>query len=326
MKRQLPKYVYSIKGVLYYRRGGPAVRMVSREGSPEFWAEYARLVRGVYPVKQAQTFKALIASYKQSGDYTKLKPRTRSDYDKVLAFIADKMGGLPFAKMRHSDVIRARDDNAEAMRFANYLVQILRILFQHAMKQGWLETNPAKGVEMLKSSNPPRMPWPADKIAAFREACPLGTRQRLLFELLLGTGQRIGDVLKMQWGHIEGQGINVRQNKTGKALWLPFTPSLRAALDAAPRRNLTMLTNQAGTGPWSYRGAADAMMEVRKQIGAEAYDLHSLRYTAAAELVEAGCSDELVAAVTGQGAAMVVHYTQSVRQKVRAIKAQDLRK
>ena len=56
-----------------------------------------------------------------------------------------------------------------------------------------------------------------------------------------------------------------------------------------------------------------------------AYDIHSWRYNAACELVEAGCGDDLVASVTGQSPAMVLHYTKKVRQKIRAIQAQQKR-
>ncbi|WP_114284023.1 integrase [Candidatus Halocynthiibacter alkanivorans] len=67
-------------------------------------------------------------------------------------------------------------------------------------------------------------------------------------------------------------------------------------------------------------------MKTRKIIGAEKYDIHALRYTTASELALAGCSDKLIAAVTGQSIEMVVHYTATVRQKVRAIEAQGKRK
>jgi integrase len=68
------------------------------------------------------------------------------------------------------------------------------------------------------------------------------------------------------------------------------------------------------------------MRAARKAIGAEEYDLHSLRYTAAAELLLAGCGDDLIAAVTGQSRAMVEHYTRHVRQRHRAKQAQEKRK
>ncbi|MCL4068756.1 tyrosine-type recombinase/integrase [Pseudomonas sp. GX19020] len=79
--------------------------------------------------------------------------------------------------------------------------------------------------------------------------------------------------------------------------------------------------------PTSYRGAADLITAVRREIGAEAFDIHGLRYSAAAELAAVGCSDELIAAVTGHATgAMVRKYAGAARQKVRAIGAQKLRK
>ena len=68
-------------------------------------------------------------------------------------------------------------------------------------------------------------------------------------------------------------------------------------------------------------------MAVRKRIGAEAYDIHGLRYSAAAELAALGCNDELIQSVTGhQTRAMVAKYAGPARQKTRAKEAQEKRK
>lgn len=225
--------------------------------------------------------------------------------------------------MQRKDVIRARDANAETARFASYIVQVLRILFEHAHDIGWVNDNPAKGVGLLKVDTTPREPWPSKMIDAFRGKAAGHTL--LIFELCLGTGQRIGDVLKMRWSDVAGDGINVVQGKTGAKLWVPFTPRLRAVLTATPKIGITLCAHGRGR-PMSYRAAAQRIMDVRRDIGAEAYDIHSLRYSAAAELAQAGCSDELIAAVTGHATvAMVRKYSGAVRQKIRAIEAQARR-
>lgn len=51
----------------------------------------------------------------------------------------------------------------------------------------------------------------------------------------------------------------------------------------------------------------------------------TLRYTAASELRLAGCSDDLIAAATGPSLPMERHYTDRVRQRVRAREAQGKR-
>ena len=68
-------------------------------------------------------------------------------------------------------------------------------------------------------------------------------------------------------------------------------------------------------------------MKIRKQIGADKFDIHSLRYSAACELALAGLDDDTIGAVTGQTKQTVQHYTKSVRQMAnarRAIKAREL--
>ncbi|WP_283177595.1 tyrosine-type recombinase/integrase [Gemmobacter sp. 24YEA27] len=325
MKRALPAHVYQKPNGLYFqRRGWKTVRINSEPGTKEFALEYAAILNGALVAPQTatgRTFAALIQSYHASPRYRGLAPRTARDYDKVLVWIKSKLGALDVSGMQRKDVIRARDANSETVRFANYIVQVLRILFEHAIDQGWREDNPAKGVSLLKSGAPPREAWPQDMIDAYRAKAT--GRALLIFELALGTGQRIGDVLKMRWSDIEGDGINVTQGKTGARLWVPFTARLRALLDGTPRIGLTICAWGPQGRALTYFPAAKAVRQVREAIGAEKYDIHGLRYAAAAELAMAGCSDELIASITGhKTSAMVAKYAGPARQKARAKAAQ----
>lgn len=327
MKRALPPHVYDKKGVLYFqRRGCATVRIRAAQGTPEFHAEYARLLAGDRPVYAGpRTFAGLVAEYVAGPRYRGIGPRTARDYDKVLTWVKAKLGPLPVAGMQRKDVIRAQSANAGTVRFANYIVQVLRILFEQAIDLGWRADNPARGVSLLKSGRPPREAWPRPLVQAFREAAQ--GRTLLIFELCVGTGQRIADVLKMRWGDIEDGCILVTQGKTKARLAVPITPRLAAVLEATPRIGLTICAWGVAGKPTHYRTAADLIMAVRRQIGAEAFDIHSLRYTTAAELAEAGCSDELIMSVTGhKTSGMVALYSGPARQKARAREAQDRRR
>jgi integrase len=327
MKRGLPPYVYPKKGAIYFqRRGFPTVRITSAQGTPEFHAEYARLLAGERPIYAGpRVFSALVREYVASPKYRNLSIRTVQDYDKVLEWVTAKLGPLPVAAMQRKDVIRAQSTNADRVRFANYIVQVLRILFEHSIDLGWRKDNPAKGVSLITSSKPAREAWPQGLVDAFRAKAE--GRTLLIFELCIGTGQRIADVLKMRWGDIEGDCIMVKQGKTGAKLAIPITPRLGFILAATPRIGLTMCAWGPAGKPTLYRTAADLIMAVRRQIGAEGYDIHGLRYFAAAELAEAGCSDELIMAITGHRTiAMVAKYAGPARQRSRAQEAQDRRK
>jgi integrase len=137
---------------------------------------------------------------------------------------------------------------------------------------------------------------------------------------------RPGDALKARWDDIADGGIWVTQGKTKKRIWVPLTPRLRAVLADTPRKGLTICA-QANGRPTSYRGAADLVMAVRQKIGAEAFDMYSLRHTTASELLAAGCSDEQIAAVLGHKSIRTVPiYTGTVRQIERAKAAMEKRK
>lgn len=327
MKRSLPAHVYDKKGALYFqRRGWPTTRIEAAPGTKEFALEYAALLNGVKarPVATKQTFGALVEEYLKSRRYQKLAPRTARDYEKVLQWVVAKLGKMPVSGIQRKDIIRARDANAETVRFANYIVQVLRILLEYSIDIGWREDNPAKGVFLLESETEAREAWPAEMIEAYRAAA--SGRALLIFELCLGTGQRIGDVLKMCWSDIDGDGINVRQGKTKAALWVPFTPRLRAVLAQTPRIGITICAWGDAGKPLTYFPAAKAVRKVREEIGAMKYDIHGLRYAAAAELAAAGCSDELIASVTGhKTSAMIAKYAGPSRQKARAKEAQKRR-
>ena len=106
---------------------------------------------------------------------------------------------------------------------------------------------------------------------------------------------------------------------------LPLQQRLVTLLTNTKRQHEYILTAHRKSKQWSYRGASDAVMAIRKKIGAEKYDIHSLRYNAACELALAGLDDETIGAVTGQTEQTVKHYTKSVRQMANAKRAIEAR-
>lgn len=320
-----------VLGYLYFcRKGEPQMKFVCQDvKDPEFQLEYALLLTGkkqrdlLNAHKGRKTFAALVDSYIKTPRYAALAASTAKDYDEANAYIKKTFGNVNPAKFQRHHVIAMRDANQERLRFANQTVQSIRILFEHAIDKGWIQHNPARGVSLLESNNPPRLPWPDHLLTAYRDAA--SGRALLVFELCLATGQRIQDVLEYKWNDIrpiDGTvGIDLIQNKTKKALWIPLRDSLVTLLSNTQRKGETILMNRYAKGPWSYRGAHQAVMKIRKEIGAVKYDIHSLRYNCACDLALAGLDDETIGAVTGQTEQTVKHYTKSVRQIANAKRA-----
>lgn len=330
MKKETPRYVVRLRGVLYFkRRGWPTRKFQTQELGEIFYAEYATILKGTAPKPKAFIIKGLIAEYYRSQKFQSLKPRTQADYRKFLILFEESAGDISVKSIKRKNVIGWRDRlaNSRSPHYANYFKRVLRILFEFAIDIGELPENgnPAKGVGDVRYEKSKPEPWPKDKIQAARDALPHSDRTRLLFELLYCTGQRVGDVLAMKWADVRGDAIHVSQNKTGADLVIPLTDDLRECLRRADRDGDTILTAYRKTTPWAYRGAADAMMKLRKDIGAEAYNIHAIRHTVASEIGAAGSDDEVMSITGHTTTGMVRHYAGKARQEARAKKAQKRR-
>ena len=267
--RKLPLYVVrkqspsqrkkGVLGYLYFKRWGePTIKFECQDvKDPEFQLEYALLLTGkkqraLLDVHQGRkTFAALVDSYIKTPNYAALAHSTAKDYDEANTYIKETFGHVNPAKFQRHHVIAMRDANQERLRFANQTVQSIRILFEHAIDKGWMNYNPARGVSLLKSNSPPRLPWPDHLLTAYRDAA--SGRALLVFELCLATGQRIQDVLDFKWTDIrpiDGTvGVDLIQNKTKKPLWIPLSDSLVTLLSNTQRIGETILTNRYASGP-----------------------------------------------------------------------------
>jgi len=324
VKRDLPKYVYR-KGkhrLLYFERGGRRHRIHDEPGTDAFWQTYARLLSGP-AAEPTRTIRKLIDHYRRSPRYAKLSANTRKSYEIHMRYLIDAAGNVDPAKLRRVHVVQMRDARAKTPTLSSQCVRFLSVLFNHAMDIGWLDRNVAKGVAALPGKRPARQPWPIDLIEAFRAHAT--QRPLLIFELLLGTGQRIGDVLRMKWEHIEGDGINVQQGKTKVRLWVPFTAHLQKQLDATLRRGPFIVSKENGR-PCSYDLAWREIWQIREAIGALAYDVHALRHTAASELAALGLSDDHIKSITGHTSVEMVRlYSGVAAQKARAMEVKERR-
>ena len=328
VKRNLPQFVYRMgrMGYLYYRHDGVSHRMPDDPASADFATEYARLRSGRAVPTSKRSVKKLIASYTSSPRFSDLKLNTKKSYRQSFKYLEEKIGPHDPAQIKPHHVYDMRDSMADKPTTAKRRVAALSVLMQHAIKLGWIDRNPVPArFEHLKTTKPSRQPWPQDMIDAARQTAD--TETLLIFEMLLGTGQRISDVLAMQWGQIEDGGILVNQSKTGARLYVPFTARLASLLAKTPRRGLHIITLPDGR-PMKYNSAYNRMMDLRRAIGAEAYDNHALRHSAASEIAALpGMTEEHVKAITGHTSAGMVHlYSGNAAQKARAKEAQKGRK
>lgn len=130
--------------------------------------------------------------------------------------------------MRAPHIRRVIAEKAATPNAANQLLCMLSTLMELAIAHGWREDNPAVGIKRLKHHGTGFATWAESDIAVYRNYYPLGTRERLVLELALGTAQRRGDLVRLGWRYVVNGAIMVKQTKTGAPVTVPifrnFTP------------------------------------------------------------------------------------------------------
>lgn len=294
------------KARCYYRRDGLRIAL-PLPGESGFIQAYedasARLARA--PTIQSKapasgTFDALCVSYYNSPAFMGLQPGTRATYRQIIDRWREEHGNKRVAHLRRTDILAHMSARAEASgpHSANNLLAKLKILCRFAVENEWRRDDPAASVRNMRAKSEGFKAWTEEDIAAFVAHWPKGTRPYLALVLLLYTGQRRGDVVKMGRQHVSGQTIRVVQQKTGARLIIPLHATLRAAIDRTPKANLTFLMTEYGK-PFSGAGFGNLFRDWCADAGLKGLSAHGLRKAAARRLAEAGCGALQIAAVTG---------------------------
>lgn len=302
----------------YYRRPGHvSVTLPGEPGSKGFMEAYHAAADGA-PKREigkdreiAGSFGAAIALYYQSAAFKGCADTTRSTYRGALERFRAKHGNRPVRgfKQRHVNAVLG-----EAAGRAENLRKALRLVLSMAVERGWIDTNPMTGIRRPRKALKGFPAWSEVDVAAYEAKWPSGTRERLALALLLYTGQRRSDVVRMGRQHIKDGRIRVIQQKTGTELWVPLHAKLKAEIDASPRGHLILLTTQYGQ-PFSAAGFTNWFHDKAKEAGLEGRSPHGLRKSACNRLAEAGCTPSQIKAVTGhQHLSEVTLYTAAADQ------------
>ena len=315
------KYVHyqRPKGRLYadYRRAGTRQKIEGDVGSPEWLANYTRIhaaFEAGKPEKPGQgTFAWLVERYLDSPEFDTLKPRTKRDYQIRLDELRKTYGGQLWRDLTRRNVIDIRDRHKATPRKANYYLSLLSIVGRYAKDLGLREDNPAEGIKKIRVKSDGFRDWTAEEMEQFLAGVTNATCRRA-FLLALYTGQRQGDILRMTRKDIEGGVISVRQSKTGERVYIPIHPRLAGELERGTK-GIYLVAGRSGK-PYSEDGFRSVWYAEMQRLGLKGPTFHGLRKNATAALVEAGCDDREVMAITGhKTTAMVSHYSKAASQK-----------
>ncbi len=191
-------------GRLYVRRAGRSIRLREDPASEAFYAEYARALEATGSLIKPTKLKAsqgslgwLVQQYLTSMEYRSLAPSSQATRRRTLEAICTVHGYKPYSLMAERHVRKIRDEKVGRPEAANMVLKALRALFAWALEAQLANRNPAKAVAKIKYKSDGIHTWTLDEVAQYKERWPAGTKQRLALALLLYTGVRRGDAVRL---------------------------------------------------------------------------------------------------------------------------------
>jgi integrase len=329
------KYTYLAKGRYWrFRRAALDVPLPGCHGDAAFHAKYAELLALAQAAPRAAPARSswtwLVRQYLASAEYLALAEGTRDDYLLTCELIIVELGDEPFLLTTRRMVKAVRDSYASTPRKADKIRQMASRIYSWADECEYVPEgfNPVKGLKKLKHKVNAYVAWSDEEIDLFLANAPAHVITPVM--LALYTGQRASDVVGMTWNDYKGSTIRVRQDKTDEYLDIYCHPRLRDHLDqlkaTGGKKAVVMALSIAGK---SYTGGSLSQALARAIVGVDEMPhrtMHGLRYAAAAQLEEAGCTIAEIAAVLGHRTyQMAMKYIEQRKASKRAGEKREAR-
>lgn len=299
----------------YVKIDGRLIRIHGEYGSPEFKEAYEAAVKGEASKQRGSagrsgSLKWLYDRYRESEAWLSLSASTRKQREAIFAHVIAKAGDEPFRAVRRKDIEAGKD--ARKLGSALHFLSAMRGLFHWAKANEHVEIDPTDGV---KNPNKRRASagypvWTDDDIAAYEKRWPAKTKERVWLHVLLYTGLRCGDAVRIGRQHVRDGVALIRTEKTGTEVAIPILPILQATLAAGPCADLAFICGARGE-PLKKSSFGEMFTDAARMAGV-AKTAHGVRKAGATRAAENGATvSELEALFGWEGGRMASVYTRS---------------
>ena len=214
-------------------------------------------------------------------------------------------GRFPLDAIRRIDVERWFDAYSRtAPGGANKALGVLGQIMNAALAAGHVETAPVRGIaknprpkltRFLSAEEIERLHRVLDRLVGER---PSRRQQADVVRLLLLTGCRRGEILKLQWSEVDGDRLNLADAKTGpRRVWL--SKAAQAILARQPRAASPYVFPSPRHTDRPLSDTLRLWRRARKEAGLDDVRLHDLRHTVASQAVARGVPLSTVARMLG---------------------------
>jgi len=274
-------------------------------------------------------FASLVESFMSSPQFQELAENSKQLWGRELKQAGDlaNLGIFSLKEIRPSLVQKYLDGlNGRPGKQAAALAA-LKAIDRWGTKRDKLQRQITFGVETNRPEGG-HVPWSRGQVQRAERVARYDLAQAIT--LGANTGQRISDLVRMQWSDIEKykghDGINVTQEKTGRTLWVPINDKLAAAMATWQRRDIGPILLRDGapwqsrhlTDLWDYEKKTNNGLKEHKELGLV---MHGLRGHRCVQLSREGLTDHQIGDIVGMSFRMVERYTRLSAQRDNALAA-----
>lgn len=316
----------------YFRKGkGPRIRLPGEYESPEFNAAYEQALAGIIETRPAHQPKHrqgslawLIEQYRKSAEFQSLSPITRKNRDAIYRQVTKTGGDLTASRITPEKIREGLKNRAGKPGSQRNFLRAMRGLFQWAVPD-YVPSDPTAGLSVKMPKTLGHKPWTVDMIEQYHRVHPLGTKARLAMDLMLYTGLRRSDVVRIGPQHIRDGILTIRLQKSGgmTEVVLPVLAPLQESINAAKTGDLAFLVTNFGK-PFTAAGFGNWFAEQCKAAGVDGR-AHGLRKAAATFAAENGATPHDLMAIFGwQSLQEAELYTKAADRKRAAMQKAHL--
>ncbi|MBY5601736.1 tyrosine-type recombinase/integrase [Rhizobium leguminosarum] len=308
MPRQLPLYVHKEKSrhgkiVFYFRVGKEErIRLPDDPGSKNFKAAYTAALRGQKLEQDRslaipRSLRWLVKQYMESETWAALSVATRKQRGLFYQKVVELSGDIDCRLIRTKDIHKAVERRKATPALANNFLKALRALFKWAVEQDYVEDNPTAGVSKLTNQSDGFLVWTTDEIAKFINHWSIGSRERLAFELILASGLRRSDIVRVGKQHLTNETLRIKTRKTNTPVTVDFSDRLLKLIEVSETGDLALIVGKNGL-PMTKESFGNWFGDACREAGVQK-SAHGLRKFSATMAANAGATAHQLMAMFG---------------------------
>ena len=235
---------------------------------------------------------------------------TRRQRENILRHVLETAGNQQANKITRAHIVDGRDRRKPTPTQARHFIDTMRGVFEWAAEAQHVKADPTAGVKYPKQPDTGGfITWTEDHVAAYQKRWPVGTQQRVWLEVLLWTGLRRGDAVRLGRQHIRNDEFSIETEKTDMVVTVPIAPELEAIIKAGPCGDLAFIVGANGQ-PLKKESFGNLIRKACRAAGVPG-SAHGLRKLAAIRLAYAGATIPQMNVIFGwTGSKMAMHYIE----------------